>query len=186
MRQASLIFSFSLALFFAACGTVFLPRVHLLAFSPFLALLYNNTSFIKSLWIASLCGLIIDLLSSEFRFGVHALNYCLTTLLLFKQKKHFVEDKALALSLFTVIVSVVSTLLQFFLISIFDRALPFSGKLIITDLIIMPIADAAYAFIWFTCPMKLFAHIRKIGWKAFYSKFLSYFRFLPKKDESSP
>jgi rod shape-determining protein MreD len=182
MRQASLIFSFSLALFFAICGTVFLPRVHLLAFSPFLALLYNNTHFIKALWIASLCGLIIDLLSSEFHFGVHALNYCLTTLLLYKQKKHFVEDRALALSLFTVIISIISTLLQFFLISIFDRALPLSGKLILTDLMIMPMADAAYAFIWFTCPLKLFTHIKKIGWRAFYFKLLSYCRFLPKKE----
>ncbi len=185
MRQVPLIFSFSLALFFATCGTVFLPRVHLFAFSPFLALLYNNTSFIKSLWMASLCGLIIDLLSSEFRFGVHALNYCLTTLLLYKQKKHFIEDKALALSLFTVIISIVSTPLQFFLISTFGRALPLSGKLILTDLMIMPVADAVYAFLWFTCPLKLYAHIKKIGWKAFYFKLLSYFRFLPKKDEAS-
>ncbi len=173
MQQVPLIVSFFLALTFAVCGTVFLPRVHLLAFSPFLAILYHNTRFTKSLWIASLCGLIIDLLSSEFRFGVHALNYCLTTLLLYKQKKHFIEDKAIALSLFTVIISVVSTLLQFFLIFIFDRALPLSGKLILTDLIIMPVADAVYAFLWFTCPLKLFAHIKKVGWKAFYSKLLN-------------
>jgi len=177
LRRVPLIFPFSFALFFAICGTVFLPQVHLLAFSPFLALLYNKTSFIKSLWIASLCGLTIDLLSSEFRFGIHALNYCLTTLLLYKQKRHFVEDRSLALSLFTAIVSIASTLLQFFLISIFDRALPLSGKLIITDLVIMPLADAAYAFLWFICPMKLFIHIKKVGWLVFYSKLRDYFRF---------
>jgi rod shape-determining protein MreD len=182
MRQVPLLFPFSFAFFFAICGTVFLPQIHLIAFSTFLALLYNKANFVKSLWIASLCGLAIDLLSSEFRFGIHALNYCLTTLLLYRQKRHFVEDRSLALSLFTVIISVASTLLQFFLISIFDRALPLSGKLIITDFMIMPLADAVYAFLWFTCPMKLFVHIKKVGWQAFSSKLLSYFRGLPKSE----
>jgi rod shape-determining protein MreD len=180
MRQVPLIFTFSLALFFALCGTVLLPHVRLLAFSPFLAILYNQTRFVKSLWIGSLCGLAVDLLCSEFRLGIHALNYCLTTLLLYKQKKHFFEDKALALSLFTVIISVVSTLLQFFLISVFDHALPLSGKLLVTDLMIMPLADAIYAFLWFTCPMMLYLHIKKVGWRTFYTKLLGYFHFSQK------
>jgi rod shape-determining protein MreD len=174
MRQTPLLFPFSLAFFFAVCGTVFLPRIHLFAFSPFLGILYNKCSFTKALWISSLCGLIIDLLSSEFRFGIHALCCCLTTLLLYKQKRHFVEDKALALSLFTVLISIVSTLLQLFLISIFDQALPFSAKLIVTDFMIMPLADAAYAFVWFTCPIKLYAHIKKVGWRTFYTKTLGH------------
>jgi rod shape-determining protein MreD len=180
MSPVPLLFTFSLALFFAICGTVFLPHIRLLAFAPFLGLLYNQTSFVKSLWLASLCGLAIDLLCSEFRLGIHALNYCLTTLLLYKQKRHFFEDKPLALSLFTVPISIVSTLLQVFLISIFDHALPLSGKLLVTDLMIMPLADAIYAFLWFTCPMMLFIHIKKVGWSAFCSKLLSHLRFFQK------
>ena len=74
MRQVPLYFPFSLALFFALFGTVFLPHVRLLAFSPFLAPLYNRSSFTASLWIASLCGLAVDLLSSEFRLGIYALQ----------------------------------------------------------------------------------------------------------------
>lgn len=183
MRQVPLYFSFSLALFFALFGTVFLPHVRLLAFSPFLALLYNRSSFTTSLWIASLCGLAIDLLSSEFRLGIYALNYSLTTLLLYKQKRHFFEDKPLALSLFTILISIVSTILQLLLISIFDRALPLSGKLLITDLIIMPIVDAIYAFLWFSCPMMLFLYIKKIGWRAFSTQIFSYFRFGRKPDQ---
>ncbi|MGC2595664.1 MAG: mreD [Rhabdochlamydiaceae bacterium] len=183
MRQVPLIFPFSLALIFAICGTVFLPHLRLFAFAPFLALLYNKTTFTKSLWLASICGLAIDLLCSEFRLGIHALNYCLTTLLLYKQKRHFVEDKQLALCLFTAIISGVSTLLQFFLIALFDHALPLSGKMFITELTIMPLADAVYAFLWFTCPMMLYAHIKKIGWRAYYSKLLNYFRFLYKKEK---
>lgn len=183
MRQVPLYFPFSLALFFALFGTALLPAIRLLAFIPFLALLYNRRGFIASLWIASLCGLIVDLLSSEFRLGIHALSYCLTTLLLYQQKRHFFEDKPVALSLFTLLISIVSTILQLTLISIFDRALPLSGKLLLTDLILLPAADAVFAFIWFSCPMMLFLHIKKIGWRAFIDKLLKFFRSQKKSDE---
>jgi cell shape-determining protein MreD len=160
---------------FALSGTALLPHVRLLAFSPFLALLYNKASFVKALWIASLCGLIVDLLCSEMRLGVYALNYCGTTLLLYKQKRHFYEDKPVALSLFTALISIVSTLLQFFLISIFGQGFTLSAKLLLTDLAIMPLADAAYAYLWFTCPMLLYAYIKKVGWRNIYPKILFFF-----------
>ena len=174
MRQIPLLFPFFLSLFFAICGTAILPHIRLLSFSPFLALLYNRCSFHKSLWIASLCGLSIDLFSSEFRLGIHALNYCLTTFLLYNQKQHFFEDKPLALSLFTALISVVSTIMQLLLISIFDRALPLSFKLFYIDLIIMPLADGLYAFLWFSCPIMLYLHFKKIGWRAFFTQLYSY------------
>lgn len=185
MRQVPLYFPFSLALFFALFGSALMPQVHLFAFAPFLALLYNRSSLMASLWIASICGLIVDLLSSEFRLGIHALNYCLATLLLYKQKRHFFEDKPLAVSLFTLLISAISTVLQLVLISIFDRSLPLSAKLLITDLILLPAIDAVYAFLWFSCPMLLFLHIKKIGWRAFSAKLLSYFRAQSKKDDQN-
>jgi cell shape-determining protein MreD len=181
LRQVPLLFSFSLALLFTLSGTALIPHVRLLPFSPFLALLYNKTSFVKALWLASLCGLIVDLLCSELRLGVYALNYCGTTLLLYKQKRHFYEDKAVALSLFTALISILSTLLQFFLISIFGQSLTLSPKLLLTDLAIMPLADAAYAYLWFTCPMFLYAYIKKVGWRNTCSKIL--FLFSKKEKE---
>ncbi|MBS0604083.1 MAG: mreD [Verrucomicrobia bacterium] len=185
MRQIPLLFPFSLALFVALFGTAIIPHIKLLAFAPFLALLYNRKSFQTSLWIGSLCGLGLDLLSSEFRLGLHALNYCLTTLLLYKQKRHFFEDKPLALSLFTLLISVVSTVLQLVLISVFDRTLPLSGKLLITDLAIMPVVDALYAFLWFSCPIMFFLHVKKIGWRAFCTKVLRGVRFRGAENQES-
>jgi len=178
LRQVPLLFPFSLACFFAIFGTALVQEVKLLVFSPFLALLYHRLNLQTSLWIASMCGLAVDLLSSEFRLGVHALTYCLATLFLYKQKRHFFEDKPLSLSLFTLLISVISTILQLLLISIFDRALPLSGKLLITDLVILPSFDAAYAFVCFSCPMMLYLHIKRIGWKAFCFRLLNHFRNL--------
>jgi rod shape-determining protein MreD len=182
MRQIPLLFSFSLACFFAVFGTAITQEFKLFAFAPFLAIVYNRTELQKALWIAALCGAFIDLLSSEFVLGLHAVCYSLTTLMLFKQKKHFFEDKPLALSLFTALISMVATGMQLLLISIFDRALPLSVKLLMTDFLLMPLLDGVYAFFWFSCPMMLYLHIKKVGWRAFYSKVLFSFR-LQRGDE---
>lgn len=185
MRQVPLWFPLSLACFFALFGTVLLPDVRLLAFSPFLAFMYNRLSFKASLWVASLCGLAIDVLSSEYRIGIHALNYCLTTLLLHKQKRHFFEDKSLSLSLFALLVSVVSTALQLLLIAIFERPLPLSTKLLLTDFALLPIIDAVYAFFCFSCPLMLYLHIKKVGWKPFCSAFFKRLRLFSKNKSTS-
>jgi rod shape-determining protein MreD len=182
MQQVPLFLPFALASFFAIFGTTLFTGVKLLAFSPFLALLYHRTRFQTSLWIASLCGLIVDLLSSEFLLGMHALNYCITTFILYKQKRHFFEEKPLALSLFTLIISIVSTILQLLLIAIFDRPLAISLKLVLTDLIVMPALDAIYAFVWFSCTLTLYLHIKKIGWRTFCSKIVKKFRLLKKSE----
>ena len=144
-------------------GTVFFPNIRLLAFAPYFALAYNRKPFVSSLWIATLCGMIVDLVCSQMKFGLYALNYCLTTLFIYKQKKHFFEDKPLALSLFTALISGVSTLLQLILTYAFDRGLPFTWKLALTDLIGMPFIDALYAFAWFFCPMQAYSFVQKGG-----------------------
>ncbi len=163
MKQCPLYFPFLLGLLSALFGTAFFPYFHLIAFAPFLAIAYNRTSIISCLWLAVLCGVIIDLLSSQLRFGLHTLNYSLVTVLLYKQRHHFFEDKSLSLSIFTALISSLSTLLQLLLLYAFDKTLPFTWKLVITDLIGMPLVDALYAYIWFTCSIKAFLYVKKVG-----------------------
>lgn len=170
MKHASLVISFFLALSMAIFGTVLFPNFRLIAFAPFLAIIYTRTTFITSLWAAFACGLIIDLMSSQFRFGIYALNYCLTTVMIYKQKRHFFDDKPLALSIFTTAISSTSTLLQLLLLYVFDNRIPFSWKLVIADLVGMPVLDGAYAFLWFTCMIKLFHYIKKVEWRRLFTK----------------
>ena len=163
MRSDPLHFSFFLAVMASLFGTLFFPHIRILTFSPFLALTYNRTSLVSSMWIAALCGLILDLTSSELRIGTCALNFCITTLFLYRQKKHFFEDKLLALSLFTALISTVSTIVQLFLSSLFGSAFRLTAKLLFTDLIAMPLVDAVYAFLWFSCPILLYAYCKRVG-----------------------
>ena len=65
-----------------------------------------------------------------------------------------------------------SSVAQLLLISIFDRALPLSGGMLVTDLVVMPLFDAVYAFLCFCCPIMLYLHIKKVGWRAVYARLL--------------
>lgn len=180
-KSPPLLFSFGLALCFAIFGSAFFSTLRIFAFAPFLALLYHRKSLIHALWIASLCGLIIDLCSSDLRIGIYALNYALTTLLLYPQKRHFFEDKITALSLFTILISAISTGLQFLLNSIFGMPIPFSFKLFLADFIAMPIADGVYAFLWFSCPILLLTRLKQIQWKQIAGGILALLRNLRTK-----
>lgn len=176
MKKTPLYLPFCLALAAVFFWTVFFPWFRLEPFAPFLAILYNKKSFPKALWIAFGCGLILDMLSSELRFGLHALNLTLATILLYHQKKHFFEDKATALAFFTALIAGTSTLIQIFLLHAFDRGVTLSLRLIFTDVVLMSALDAFYAFLWFTCPMRLYTYIKKMGWKSLFKK--------PKEEES--
>jgi rod shape-determining protein MreD len=154
---------FFIALSVALFGTVFFPSIHLFAFAPFLALTFMRTTFLTSLWIAASSGLIMDLLTSQMRFGIHSLCYSLLVLLIYHQKRHFFADKPLALSLYTLVISIAATVLEFIFLSSFDARLPFTWKLVFTDFIAMSLLDAVYAFLCFTCPMKIHQYFKQLG-----------------------
>ncbi len=170
MKKTPLYVPFCLALLVVVFWTLFFPWIKLAPFAPFLAILFSRATFPKALWTAFGCGLILDLLSSELRFGLHALNMTLTTIFLYPQKKHFFEDKATALSFFTAIIAAFSTLVQIFLLHAFDRGVMISLRLIFTDVLLMSLLDAVYAFLWFTCPMRLYTYIQKVGLKSLFKK----------------
>ena len=170
MRSVPLLFFFGLALIFVLFGSILFPFFPINAFAPFLAIVFYVAPFSKALWISGGCGLILDLLSSEFHFGLHALSWIATTALLFHQKRHFFEEKPMAFSIFTAVISSVFTLFELVFIPIFDRGIAFSTLSFLTDVIALPILDGVYGFLWFTCPMRLYIYIKKMGWKALFKK----------------
>jgi len=170
MQKVPLWFPLALAGFFTLFNSALLPEVKLFSLVPLLVFFYNRFSFAKALWISALCGLGIDLLSSEFRLGLHALEYSLVTFALYHQKKHFFEEKPLAFSLFTILISVVATIVELCLIAVFDKPLPLSEKLLVTDLVILPLIDALYAFVCFSLPIRFYLHVKKVGWSTLLGK----------------
>ncbi len=131
-------------------------------------------SYTASLWIATLCGLIIDLLSAQHRFGLYALTFALTTLILYNQKNQFFDDKPLGLSIFTAVISMLASLIQLIIVSAFGNSVSLSLELLLTDVLAISFIDAIYAFLWFTCPLKGYIYIKmrivRFGWKGLFFK----------------
>jgi hypothetical protein len=149
---------------FALLVTLFLPAfisgAPLLFFAPFLILLYYKKPLIFCLWISLICGSILDLLEGQNRLGLHATSYCLATALLFQYKRNFFEDSLLTLPLITFFFAVISTGIQVAFLFVFERGILLTWEWIGSDLILMPILDAFYAFFFFTLPM-IFMGLRK-------------------------
>ena len=58
---------------------------------------------------------------------------------------------------------------------LFDRQFPITTEILVSEIVITPILDAVYAFVWFTVPIKIYAYISSGKWK----------KFLEKTEESS-
>ncbi len=169
MKKPPLYFLFFLALFAALFSSVFFPSIRLAAFAPFLAISYYRLSYPKALWLSYLCGFILDLCSSS-RLGLISLSFVLASALLYFQKRHFFEDKPSALALFSASVAAALALTELFLLYLFDKSLPLSGASFTTEVVLMPLSCGLYAFLWFTCPMRLYTYIQKTGLKGLFRK----------------
>lgn len=156
---------FFLSLFFTFYLTALFPKYILLPFSPFLITASHYCSLAKSLWLATVCGLIMDLVSSLTPFGFHALTYVIVTFFLYRFRLFFVE-KALGIISFTALFSFLSTFLGRVFLSFFGIPLPFIWPHVITDFLLMPILDGLYAFLCFSCPL-MFYHFLRQQWFRF-------------------
>lgn len=171
MKKPPLYISFLLAFLMTFISTALFPGIRLMTFAPFFALSYYRLSFPKALWLAFGCGLLLDLLSSELRFGIYALASTVVSAIFYTQKRHFFEDKDLAFSAFSALISVGFTAFLFFL-----SDLKLHVGTLLTNLLLMPALDGLYAFLWFTCPLKLYTYIQKTGWRKVISRLFRKFR----------
>ena len=124
------------------------PLVFFSAFVPILSINILSLNKEKALWIAFASGLLVDFFTST-KMGIWPLNFCLCTLILFRFKSHFYKDKFLHVGMFAAIFSSLSSILHAIISFLFNSKIPFSGRWMITDCIIMPIIDGAYTIAWF-------------------------------------
>jgi hypothetical protein len=169
-----LLYVFLVTLLCTLFSTAVYPHIHLIPFTAFFALLYLRTSLIVSLWIALGCGLLLDLINSDLRFGFYALNTCLTTLLLHRQKNHFFEEKPHSICVFTGLISLSITVFQWIFYCGTHLECNLSWKLFFIDFVLLPICDAIAVFLWIYLPVMLFIYSKKMNWKAMIRRRSSY------------
>lgn len=97
----------------------------------------------RALWLALACGLWTDLLSGGSLLGFYAMLYILSLTTLHPLKKYFFLEKWTTLPLLTFLFSLLVTSLHTCIIP------PYSINVdwIITDFLLMPLADAGYTFV---------------------------------------
>lgn len=140
---------------------LFFPSLHLLFFAPFLALCFYRCSLSGCLWWALSCGFVIDLLSAQTRLGTYAMNYCLTTLCLYRYKFHFFEDRLSTLPIMTLCFACLSTLIQTAIFYMIGKSFSLSWEWMASNLFFSPLQDALYAGLAFTLPSLVISHIKR-------------------------
>lgn len=133
----------------------------LIFFAPFLILSFYKCRQLTCLWWALVCGLVIDLLCSHSRFGIHALNYCLITQLLYPQQRHFFVDHLTTLPLMTFFFAILSTFLHVLLSYIFGEEIQLSSEWLKHHLFLFAIHNSFYAVLAFTIPSFLLPKLRR-------------------------
>lgn len=127
-------------------ATLLVP-VRLFFFVPFLVLFIYKNNVSTSLWMAFLCGLVLDFLTPGNRLGLISLNFTLATLLLFQLKQYFFVDRMSTLPLMTFLFGAFAACLQLLLEGIFQGNLRFSASYVTWDIILMPVCDALFALL---------------------------------------
>lgn len=146
--------------FFTLYSSAIFPGFCLVGFSPLLTYIILKKKITSALSFGCFLGMIMDLLSSD-PVGVHAINYTAIVFILHRNKKYFSLEKSLHVSILTYFVAALSTLLQAFLLFLFDRRIPFTGECLLMDVIIMPVVDAGYAWIAVTLPVQSIKEVKK-------------------------
>ena len=103
----------------------------------------------------------MDLLCSDARFGLYALNFCCTALIAYRLRSHFFETSPLSFSLFSALLAALSTPLHLAFLFAFGSPIPLEPRFLAADLFLMPLLDGLYAFIWFTLPLFLYNRLEE-------------------------
>ncbi len=167
MYKNKTIYAFIFCFLFLLFSAPFLLKIKIMLFIPFLILFIQSCSFLSCLWLSFVIGFLMDLLSS-YQIGLFSLSYVVTSAFLYSQKKHFFEDNTLHFSLFASLYSFIFSLIFTFLFCIFGAKEAFTGKWILTDLLIMPFLDGIYSAFSIACLRILGRVERKI--KLFFLK----------------
>lgn len=150
-------------LFFISFFSMLFLNIKFIYFAPLIVYLFYRFSLISILWISILIGLLQDLFSATY-FSINALSYLFTTLFLYKQKRFF-TDGGINLSILATIYSFLFSIINISIYFIFDKNLIITLKWAFSDLIVFPILDGIYTFIFFAIPIIIFEKITKLGFK---------------------
>ncbi|MBI5273506.1 MAG: rod shape-determining protein MreD [Chlamydiales bacterium] len=154
MRQY-VTYSFFISLSICLFSSVFLPFFHLNYFAPLLCTLAKLLPLHQSIWIAFFCGLMLDSLNFTLSFGIYALSYVLCMIFIYRIKHFFFDDKTFSFALLVSVFSLLFSILEMMFCSINHKSYSFSFFSLISQVLIMPIINGIYGFLWVIFPAEI-------------------------------
>ncbi|MBM3193084.1 MAG: hypothetical protein FJZ59_02480 [Chlamydiae bacterium] len=170
------LFLFFLSLSGELLAPILFPQIRILGFMPIILFALSRLSLPKTVWVAFIAGLTVDVYAKTTPLGFFALNYILSALFLSRYKKFFSEEKTVSFMFYASFFSFVSTLLHFFLYPFLGSPIKLTLISLFTDLICMPLLDGIYTLIWAILPTFLYKYLTDPKQIQFYKTKLGLFR----------
>ena len=139
------------------------PSLRLVFFIPYLVMVCYQMNLSLALWTALGCGLILDLLSSYTRIGFYAMDFCITLALIYPQRRNFFADSLSTLPIMTFLFSALSSIIMALMLYAIEMKNIFSSAWVFADVIVLPTADAFFAFCLFILPSYIFGKPQRRG-----------------------
>jgi cell shape-determining protein MreD len=164
-----LILTFVLASAILFLQGVDIPGISINAYIPWIALLIlRQKNFLKPLFGAASCGILLDLLSDS-PFGLYPICYTATTALFFRFRNRFHYDQPLQLVLFSALLSLFTSMSGDFILFLFDRRVPISGEWMLINWLIASLIDGIYSLLSVSGPLYLWTKLSRY-WTLFWLK----------------
>jgi cell shape-determining protein MreD len=152
------------ALLVAVLGWTLLPTAFpLTVCGPLLALACYRWKQTSALWLGALHGLLLDLFSADLPMGFHTLATVVTVSFVCRGKQFFFEDSLFTVPLLAGAFSCIRTIVEVLLRVPFGSSLALSGQWIAGDVVLLPLADALFAAIFYVLPTTYLAGARRMG-----------------------
>ena len=181
-KLKTLLIPFLLCYFGELYLPIIIPNVRFIPYAPLITIIISRFNRAEAIWLAALVGLMIDLYSKGAMLGVFSLNYCISTIIIYRYRKFFSEEKIHIYALYTTLFSVISTAIHFFLFALVETPLKLTFFTIFTDLILMPIFDGVYALVFILTPVTTIKYLSRPSYtryyKSIYLKVMKNFRSL--------
>lgn len=163
LDKKKLLAVFLIALVLTLFVPVIFPSLRLLYLAPVVIVAIYQRSVIGACWVALGCGLILDLLYAQDRFGPYTTSFVIATVLIYSQKRHFFADNLITLPIMTFLFSVAASFVQFIYVAAMERSVHLSVAWIFTDLLILPVLDSLVGFVLFIVPSFLLGYKPRKG-----------------------
>ena len=168
MKKVTLIPYFSLAFFYHLSLPYFNSLFPVLYFAPFFTTCYSRCSLFFCLWTSFFIGFFLDMCSTSTPLGFYPICSIVTTIILYRCRIYFLEDKVIPFSLYTGLYSLTYTLIFTFLHCFFDINFKLSPLPFILDITFLPILDTLYHLLLFTLPISGYLFLTAREQKAFF------------------